>query len=127
MVATKTNGNVNTLAPLNLSIPEDGWIIDLNGIKAKEMAQLQAALKQVEETGVPDEAWTWAAKAIKAWPFEGDPSNPASYGELGLLDHGKVMRRFLDSFRASAAAAEEAQNGSAARGERSSAGALAGA
>lgn len=108
------NGNT-ALAPMALVVEQDDdklWIIDLNGIKRKELKQFQADFQKALED--EDEAlfYPWMAKCIKAWPVPDlKPSDAASYPELGLLHHKEAVERFAKCFL-ELAGTPEAANGS---------------
>lgn len=69
---------------------DEQWVLDLNGIKAKERAALDAAMK----SGDDEQVYPFMAKVIKVWPYALNPSDPASYGELGMEDSFEAAHRF---------------------------------
>jgi hypothetical protein len=93
---------------------DNEWVIDLNGIKARERAALNAALT----SGDDEQAYVYFARVIKVWPFKQlDPAKPESYGELGLAEHTEVVRRFALSFQALGAAIAALANSGETAGE----------
>lgn len=56
-----------------------GITIDLNRLTYREYRQFIEAGTQADEIAV-------LAKVVTAWPYAGDPSDPASYDQLGMLD-----------------------------------------
>lgn len=75
---------------------DDDWVIDLNVFKAKERPAIDAALK----SGKDEDSYPYMARAIKVWPFKAlDPSDPSSYGELGLVEQTEAVTRFVLSFQ----------------------------
>lgn len=101
--------------------PADGWIVDINRLKRKELPAFQQAFTDAQAANDDSGLHMWAAKVIAAWPFPLDPTDPASYGELGLVDYNEAMRRFADSFRAVQPDAP-VEDSSEVRGEGSPAG-----
>jgi hypothetical protein len=90
----------------------DGWLIDLNGIKAKDRGAFQSVWAKVQEMNDDALLYPWLAKVIKVWPFaEFDPANPDSYGELGILQHREAFERFAEAFRSIIPAVETPANG----------------
>lgn len=79
--------------------PDDGWVIDLNGIKRHEADAFEAAFNHAKDAQNDSGLFVWAAKIIKKWPFESDPSDPESYPALGLLDYAEAMARFGNAFQ----------------------------
>ena len=76
----------------------DGWIVDLNAIKAKELGALEAAFDQMS-SGSIEAIYPWAARIIKQWPFELDPSDPESLGELGMIDFREAIAHLTAAFQ----------------------------
>jgi hypothetical protein len=54
-------------------------VIDLNRLTYREYRDFLAAGAAADEIGL-------LAKVVVAWDFAGDPADPASYDQLGLLD-----------------------------------------
>ena len=67
--------------------------IDLNRLTYREYREFLAAGKIAHEIGL-------LAKVVTAWDFDGDPTDPASYDALGMLDLLNVqaaLRRAIKS------------------------------
>ncbi len=79
--------------------PADEWVIDLNAIKAKEIADFQFAFDAIGAQGGLDAFWPWAVRIVKKWPFEYDPAAVESYGEIGMVDLQELVFRLGKSFR----------------------------
>ena len=83
----------------------DGWEIDLNAIKAKEMNAFQNAFRKLGKNNM-EEFWPWAMKIIKKWPFEPDPSKLESYDDLGMMDLMEVVQQVTICFHSALAKAQ---------------------
>lgn len=104
MVAvTQPNGTAQTAVKDTAAVPtyphDDRWVVDMNGIKRKDMKAFNEDFKAAQETNDDEILHKWLAKVIKRWPHALDPSDPESYMELGLADYQEAAGRFGDAFR----------------------------
>lgn len=97
------------------------WEFDLNAIKQKETAAMNADMERAKTDG-DAVMHPWFARAIKRCPLVSDPSDVSSYGELGLVQHAEVMARFFEAFQSLADPIEAVAKRLAARSEGRSAG-----
>jgi hypothetical protein len=104
------------LSPDQAAVDTD-WRLDLNGIKAKDRKQFNADYERANETGDDELLFPWMARVVKAWPYQGDPAEADSYGELGLLELMEVSRRFAEAFRPLGEALRQAANGDEAHSQ----------
>jgi hypothetical protein len=75
------------------------WKINLNNVKAKEKKALNADIKVYNDTNDTEVMYKWFVRFIVSWPYDGDPSDPESYGELGLEELMEVEDRVTASFQ----------------------------
>ena len=69
----------------------EGFEIDLS---AWRMADKNAFARATSETD-ESPAFPMAAQVVKKWPFEGDPSDPESYGRLDFDQWPRVYRAII--------------------------------
>lgn len=94
------------------------WLIDLNGIKAKE----RKAFAEAMASGDDAQLYPYMARTIKTWPYASDPANVDSYGNLGLVEHTEAARQFALAFQRLNAALKAPANGGETAGEGRGAG-----
>jgi hypothetical protein len=78
---------------------EKDWLIDLNGIKAKEKKELNAAIKETQEAGDDLVMVPWFVKVVKKCPYLPEPTDENAYPELGIAELMEVSRRVGEAFR----------------------------
>jgi hypothetical protein len=79
---------------------DDKWEFDLNGIKNRERKAFNADFTNAQLQDDDSIMYPWLAKVVRKMPFEGEPSKPETFGELGMAQFREVMTQFLASFRA---------------------------
>lgn len=70
--------------------------IDLNRLRYQDY-------RRFLDAATPGDEIALLATVVRAWDFPGDPSDPASYGQLGLLDLLAVQRAVQQALRAALA------------------------
>lgn len=78
---------------------DDGWVIDLNAIKAKERKALNATIQEAREAGDDMLMVPWFVRVIKKWPFADDPADPNAYPELGMGELIEVAKHVNAAFQ----------------------------
>lgn len=57
-------------------------VVDMRGWRMKDYRHFMKATQESDFGSMFD----ILAKVVKSWPFDGDPTDPASYDELGMED-----------------------------------------
>lgn len=69
----------------------DGFEIDLTKWRMKDKNAFVQAASESDESG----AFPLAVKVVKAWPFEGDPTQVESYGNLDFEEWARTYKAII--------------------------------
>lgn len=69
----------------------DGFEIDLTQWRMKDKNAFVQAASESDESG----AFPLAAKVVKGWPFEGDPAQVESYGNLDFEEWARTYKAII--------------------------------
>ena len=75
------------------------WAIDID-MKMRDKKAFMSAMAESAEKDDDEIIFPYFAKVIKAWPFDGDPTKPESYGDLRLSEFSEVAARVGAAFQA---------------------------
>lgn len=115
------------MAGKNGAKPDNGWLIDLNMIKRRELPAMEADRQKAVDSGDDAPLIAWLARTIKKWPYDSDPANIESYQDLGLLEYMEAMRRFGAAFQLNTTGEGQTAQGGNSGSEGSAAGPTEGA
>ena len=77
----------------------EGWVVSFDDWKMRDKRALVKAINQSQVDGDDSALDPFMTRAIKAWPFAGDPAVVESYEELTMLEYKEAAAAVVDALK----------------------------